>query len=61
MENRLPGANVKANTREELVKVIGTGAPEVLTIHFSAPELGVLREELHDLRATVTRSAHLAH
>jgi hypothetical protein len=43
------------------MKVIGTGAPEVLTISFTRCELDVLRDELHQLRAVYVEAAHIAH
>jgi hypothetical protein len=43
------------------MKVVGTGAPQVLTIRFRACEIGVLRDELHHRRAALTEAAVEAH
>ena len=43
------------------MKVVGTGAPVVLTVRFERCELDVLRDELHHVRAGVTESAAVAH
>ena len=43
------------------MKVVGTGAPRVLTIRFRACEIGILRDELHHRRASLTEAAAEAH
>jgi hypothetical protein len=43
------------------VKVIGTGAPRMLTIHLKPCEIDVLRDELHHRRAVITEAAAAAH
>jgi hypothetical protein len=43
------------------MKVIGTGAPRMLTVRFRPCELGVVLDELHHQRAVVTEAAAHAH
>src|SRR5687767_4746058 len=47
--------------RSVTMKVVGTGAPRVLTIRFRACEIGILRDELHHRRAALTEAAADAH
>jgi hypothetical protein len=42
-------------------KVIGTGAPRMLTVRFRPCEVAVLLDELHHQRAVVTEAAAHAH
>lgn len=43
------------------MKVVGTGAPRMLTVRFKSCEVGVLRDELHHRRAAMTEAAAQAH
>jgi hypothetical protein len=43
------------------MKVIGTGAPRMLTVRFRRCEIHVLRDELHHQRAVITEAAAHAH
>jgi hypothetical protein len=43
------------------VKVVGTGAPRMLTVRFKSCEVNVLRDELHHRRAAMTEAAAHAH
>src|SRR5215212_4482137 len=43
------------------IKVIGTGAPRMLTVRFRPCEVHVLRDELHHQRAVITDAAAHAH
>jgi hypothetical protein len=43
------------------MKVVGTGAPRMLTIRLKPCEVGVFRDELHHRRAAVTEAAAAAH
>jgi hypothetical protein len=43
------------------VKVIGTGAPRMLTVRLNSCEVSVLRDELHHQRAVITEAAAQAH
>src|SRR3954468_24065838 len=43
------------------IKVIGTGAPRMLTVRFRPCEVGVVLDELHHQRAVVTEAAAHAH
>jgi hypothetical protein len=43
------------------MKVIGTGAPRMLTVRFKSCEVNVLRDELHHRRAVITEAAAHAH
>ena len=43
------------------MKVLGTGAPRMLTVRFKSCEIDVLRDELHHRRAAITETAAHAH
>jgi hypothetical protein len=43
------------------IKVIGTGAPRMLTVRFRPCEVAVLLDELHHRRAVITEAAAHAH
>lgn len=43
------------------MKVIGTGAPRMLTVRFRPCEVGVVLDELHHQRSVVTEAAAHAH
>lgn len=43
------------------MKVVGTGAPRMLTVRFKSCEINVLRDELHHCRAAITEAAAKAH
>jgi hypothetical protein len=43
------------------IKVIGTGAPRMLTVRFRLCEVAVLLDELHHQRAVITEAAAHAH
>lgn len=43
------------------MKVVGTGAPRMLTVRFKSCEINVLRDELHHRRAAITEAAAKAH
>jgi hypothetical protein len=43
------------------MKVVGTGAPVMLTLHLESCEVEVLRDELHHRRAVMTEAAARAH
>jgi hypothetical protein len=43
------------------MKVVGTGAPRMLTVRFKPCEFSVLRDELHHRRAVITEAAAHAH
>lgn len=43
------------------MKVIGTGAPRMLTVRFRPCEVGVVLDELHHQRSVVTEAAARAH
>jgi hypothetical protein len=43
------------------IKVIGTGAPRMLTVRFRPCEVAVLLDELHHQRAVITEAAAHAH
>jgi hypothetical protein len=43
------------------MKVVGTGAPRMLTVRFKPCEIKVLRDELHHRRAVITEAAAAAH
>jgi hypothetical protein len=43
------------------IKVVGTGAPRMLTVRFRPCEVGVVLDELHHQRSVVTEAAAHAH
>src|SRR4051794_26119719 len=43
------------------MKVVGTGAPRMLTVRFKPCEVSVLRDELRRRRAVITEAAAAAH
>jgi hypothetical protein len=43
------------------VKVVATGGPEMLTVHFEPSERGVLVDELRHLRSVITEATSRAH
>lgn len=43
------------------MKVVGTGAPRMLTVRFKSCEISALRDELHHRRAVITEAAAEAH
>src|SRR5829696_8663821 len=57
----VPCGDVEAAKGGRVVKVVGTGAPRMLTLRLKRCEIDVLRDELHHRRAVITEAAAAAH